>query len=45
MLNLLTCLNPKQAAAVAFLAAFVTIIGALALAFYFRRRNRLESAL
>ena len=33
-------LTPKQASLVAFLAAFVTIIGAAALAFWFRRRNR-----
>ena len=37
---MLAGLNPKQAALVAFLAAFVTILGALALAYWFKRRNR-----
>lgn len=37
---LLGALTPKQAASVAFVATFVTVIGGIALAFYFRRRNK-----
>jgi undecaprenyl pyrophosphate phosphatase UppP len=37
-------LSPRQAAAVAFLAAFVTVLGALALAFILRRRNARKAA-
>lgn len=33
-------LTPKQAATVAFVSAFVTVIGGLLLALWFRRRNR-----
>jgi hypothetical protein len=41
MINrLLTVLTPKQAVTVAFVSAFVTVIGGLALALYFRHRNR-----
>jgi ABC-type spermidine/putrescine transport system permease subunit II len=33
-------LTPKQAATVAFISAFVTVIGGLLLALWFRRTNR-----
>lgn len=33
-------LTPKQAATVAFVGTFVTIIGGLLLALWFRRKNR-----
>lgn len=33
-------LTPKQAATVAFVSAFVTIIGGILLALYYRRRNK-----
>lgn len=33
----------RQAALVSFLACFVTVIGALVLAYYFKRHNRKES--
>jgi hypothetical protein len=36
---LLQSLTPRQAAAVAFVSAFVTVIGGLLLAIYFKRRN------
>lgn len=38
--GLLSVLTPKQAATVAFVSAFVTIIGGLLLALYFRHINR-----
>jgi hypothetical protein len=37
-------LSPRQAAAVAFCGAFVTVLGALALAFVLRRYNRRTGA-
>jgi hypothetical protein len=41
MINrLLRALTPKQAATVAFVSAFVTVIGGLALALWFIHRNR-----
>jgi ABC-type spermidine/putrescine transport system permease subunit II len=33
-------LTPKQAATVAFISAFVTVIGGLLLALWFRHKNR-----
>lgn len=38
-LDIAHSLSPRQAAIVAFVATFVTVVGGLALAFYFRRRN------
>jgi hypothetical protein len=41
MINrLLRALTPKQAAAVAFVSTFVTVIGGLTLALWFIHRNR-----
>jgi uncharacterized membrane protein YbhN (UPF0104 family) len=33
-------LSPRQVAIVAFISTFITVIGGLALAYYFRRRNQ-----
>jgi hypothetical protein len=38
--DLALALNPKQAATVAFVSVFVTIIGGFLLALWFARRNR-----
>lgn len=38
--SLLRALSPRQAAACAFVATFVTVIGGLALALYFRHKNK-----